>query len=1142
MTEEIREIFEDIRQAHATQGDMYESYRQLDRLLVRTVKTQTAGFKMEFTNFATRLHRLCQSVGHNAYPLEIFRSHWFSLRQGTLTPDATDYAYDLKAVCEGIAAFYHTNVPDDLRNQYPQQWRSHAQAEKNSSWSKRIRITVRHWDEQFVYGRDNEHPAEHLLKVCYAENSQAPFAALYTQLYEGAQLNLLSVRIQTEQQENGKEETTVLYPSLLIIDPDFLIDITSICSCIQPYGCSAYTYLLNKFTPPARSAAIQLGNAANQFLDDCIYEHGMDQEEDEEKHYLHSLRKSFRHSPLTYSTLPDINRNFFDACRTQYGNIRKTVKESFDAAEIDIRKTNVQLEPSFLCEALGIQGRMDLLASDGSKLVELKSGKATEFPSFRPKDEHRIQMALYKEILYYNMDRSREHIQSYLFYSRYPKFYAIDVSPKEIERIMALRNAICHIEKRLRDGDSRQLIEELTEERINVLQCKDRFYMTYLRPRIIRITHPLHNMGDTEAAYFHHFLTFMEREQFLAKVGDGRPDSCNGFAETWCSDTATKLQNGNILTGLKLTPLTDEDEDGAIMRIHADMPEYTEDFLPNFRLGDMVMLYERNDERDIITRQQFFRGIIEEIHPRHLILRLSYKQRNAEVFHTESSYAIEPGYMEASFSQAYSGLFSLLTAPKERKALILGERQATTNPSVQLGRHYLNEEIDRIVLHAKQAEDYFLLVGPPGTGKTSVALKAMVEEFLGDTPRKTLLLMAYTNRAVDEICAMLSTIMPQPEYIRIGQELNCDPAYRNRLMKNVIKDAENRRQIYETLSPVNIFTGTISSICGQMELFNLKPIDIAIIDEASQVLEPQLLPLLCATTTAHTGDYNLRRCAIGKFILIGDHKQLPAVVMQPSDSSRVNDIHLNAIGLTDCRNSLFERLHALQKQHGTKGIVEMLHRQGRMHPALSEFVNRKFYDNRLDIVPLPHQLETLGWKTYPEDEWHTFIAQTRLGFFSVQPDATAQENDKSNRKEADIAGRLVKSLKLMYEMQGTEPELPKRIGIIVPFRAQIAMIRSSLIAHGITDAADITIDTVERYQGSQRDIIIFSTTVSRYYQLSILSEPVCTEGHAIDRKLNVALTRARKQFFLIGNRELLTHCPSYEELISFIPEKNIFLP
>ena len=517
--------------------------------------------------------------------------------------------------------------------------------------------------------------------------------------------------------------------------------------------------------------------------------------------------------------------------------------------------------------------------------------------------------------------------------------------------------------------------------------------------------------------------------------------------------------------------------------------------------------------------------------------------------------------MDATFNQAYSGLFSLLTAPRERKELLLGIRPPATDPSVRLHRHYLNEEIDRIVLKAKQARDYFLLVGPPGTGKTSVALKSMVEEFLSDHPQKTLLLMAYTNRAVDEICHTLSAINPAPEYIRIGQELNCASDFRPRLMKHVIGDATSRKEIYEKLAPVRVFAGTISSLCSQTELFSLKVIDVAIIDEASQVLEPQLLPLLCATTAVNRGDYNLNRLAIGKFILIGDHKQLPAVVSQPREMSRVTEDSLQAIGLTDCRNSLFERLHRLSSLQGTKNIVEMLHRQGRMHPSICEFVNRNYYNGGLDAVPLPHQQEPLAFDTRPDDDrWTAFVGGTRMAFISVQADkaeyytkieskqeqtelaqglSSVGDSSKSNKREAETVARLVHTLCQLYSRSGIPFSPCKQIGIIVPFRAQIAMIRKALAERHIPDTADITIDTVERYQGSQRDIIIFSTTVSRPYQLSILSEPVMTDGREIDRKLNVALTRARKQFFMTGNETLLRNCTAYREFLDFLSKEQI---
>ena len=951
------------------------------------------------------------------------------------------------------------------------------------------------------------------------------------QLYEGAQLNLLSVEVKSTEAENGLVRQ-ILFPELFVLEPDFLIDITALCACMKPYGHSPYTYFLSKFSPSPRSAAIQMGNAANQFLDDCVNEPESEADTDEETLYLRSIRRSFRHDPLAWSTLPDIDREFFDRCRQQFHHIRENVRHHFGIARIDTKHAQVQLEPAFLCEALGLQGRMDLLAGNGKKLIELKSGKADEYPVRTPKYEHQMQMALYKEILHHSMGLSRDEVQSFLFYSRYPQCYAIDMPREDIRRAIALRNAILHLERRLRNGESRQIVDELSEEQINLTGRRDNFYLRYLRPGIMEILAPLKQAEGVEAAYFHRFLTFMEREQFLAKEGSAGGHSPGGFAETWRGSLQDKLQEGHILTDLELHPETDAE--GAVTGFSAGLPDYGTDFLPDFRAGDMVMLYERNDNRDTVAHKQFFRCTVENIQPQNIHLKLAYKQRHADVFPQKSRYAIEPGYMDASFNQAYRGLFQLLKAPKERRELLLGQRLPSFSRTATLHRNYPDKAIGHILLQAKKADDYFLLVGPPGTGKTSVALKAMVEEFLADTPQKNILLMAYTNRAVDEICAMLSALEPMPDYIRIGQEDCCAPEFRPKLMQQTIGGAASRREIYERLAPVRVFCGTVSSLCARTELFALKPIDIALVDEASQVLEPQLLPLLCATTEAHRGDYNLSRCAIGKFILIGDHKQLPAVVVQPQEDSRVDDPELQAIGLTDCRNSLFERLHVLSRMQGTeKEAVAMLHRQGRMHPEICDFVNRKFYGGKLAAVPLPHQEETLTMAN-GQDPWTTFVSHTRIGFFPTTPEE-GRLHQKSNPREADTAARIISILRHLHD--GISGQLSRHIGIIVPFRAQIACMRQALAPLCLPDIGELTIDTVERFQGSQRDVIIFSATVCREDQLALLSEPVPAEGgQMVDRKLNVALTRARKQFFLIGDETVLRQCEAYRELLDFIGE------
>ena len=1119
-------FFEEIKENEQEQEEFTGKYRKLAALTDRLVVEMTRDFAVEFTSMTGRLYTLCRTTGYEHRDLARFRKNATEVARGIRTAEPEEYAHDLKAVCEAVAFFTGEPVPEELRQRLPLGKRAERKRAPEEDFARKIRITVTGWDDTFVYGADREQPDGEEIRARYRQEDGA-FDDLTDWLYEGAQLNLLSV---TFSEEEGQRAA---HPKLLILDPDFLIDITAICQCYKPYGCHVLNHLINKFTPAPRSAALQLGNLANQFLDACVHDNGLE-EKSEAEAYQEALLQSFETSPIEYTTLPDINQAFFEQARRQFHHIREVVRKKFTAEEIDIERQDVQLEPSFLCEALGLQGRLDLLVNDSSKIVELKSGKADEFPKIRPKEEHALQMALYKEILYYNMEVPHDAVQTYLLYSRYPLLYHIRHSNTELRQALALRNRIVGLERMLRDGHSRQVVEELDEQVLVAPEMREsRFYRQYLRQDLTEMIGRLKNAKEIEKEYFHTFLAFMEREQFLSKIGDDQPDSGRGFAELWNRDTVTKQGNGNILTDLKLTPLFDRQ--GAVTGMDLEMPEYAEDFLPNFRNGDSVLLYERNTEQDSVVNKQVFRCQIEEMGTRYVRVRLAYKQKNAQVFHPQALYALEPGYADSSYTQAYRGLYSLLLAPQERRDLILGQRKPVTDRSIALKGKFDNPEIGDIVRKAMQAKDYFLLVGPPGTGKTSVALKAMVEELLRDSGRKNLLLMAYTNRAVDEICQMLEGLDEQPEYVRIGQELNCEPAYRHRLIKYKIREAQNRKQIFDLLEPVQIFVGTISSMAGRSELFELKRFDTAIIDEASQVLEPQLLPLLCATTSLPDPSYRSNPCAIGKFILIGDHKQLPAVVLQNPARSEVYSETLKGIGLTNCRNSLFERLHTLQQiLHTEQDTVAWLHRQGRMHEDLSEFVNRHFYNRQLGVVPLPHQQGPLPHRYEGTDPWKRRVAERRLDFIPVVPTEYG-ENNKVNREEATVIGQLVEALYRLHE-QEKDWNPARQIGIIVPFRGQIAMIRKELEERKLEDCGQITIDTVERYQGSQRDVILFSTTIRQPYQLEVLSAPVQTEGQWVDRKLNVALTRARKQFFMTGNPVLLERAPAYRELIDYIQE------
>lgn len=554
--------------------------------------------------------------------------------------------------------------------------------------------------------------------------------------------------------------------------------------------------------------------------------------------------------------------------------------------------------------------------------------------------------------------------------------------------------------------------------------------------------------------------------------------------------------------------------------------------LPNFRQGDAIVLYERNTDSDNVTNKMVFKGNIEYLADNEICVRLRSTQQNPSVLPAESLYAIEHDTMDTTFRFMYQGLSAFLSATQERRDLLLSQRPPEFDESLDTRLAESSDDFSRIAWKAKNAKDYFLLIGPPGTGKTSCALKKMVETFHADKDTQ-ILLLSYTNRAVDEICKSITSIVPAVDFIRVGSELSCDEAYRKHLIENELSSCTRRTEVYERIRNCRIIVGTVAAISGKPELFRLKHFDVAIIDEATQILEPQLLGILCAQ-----GENGQN--AIDKFILIGDHKQLPAVVQQNTEQAAIYDEALLSIGLTNLKDSLFERLYrnvtsvelsSSSSIHSSScacssfsarpsfsaRAFDMLCRQGRMHPQVALFANRAFYGGRLIPVGLPHQTEDSS-------------TICRLAFYPSQPEP-AGSSAKVNYSEARIVADLIAQV---YEQHQQEFDCERTLGVITPYRSQIALIKKEIESLGIPLLNRILVDTVERFQGSERDVIIYSFCVNYPYQLKFLSNLTEEDGILIDRKLNVALTRARKQMFITGVPELLKRNPLYESLLKLI--------
>ena len=190
-----------------------------------------------------------------------------------------------------------------------------------------------------------------------------------------------------------------------------------------------------------------------------------------------------------------------------------------------------------------------------------------------------------------------------------------------------------------------------------------------------------------------------------------------------------------------------------------------------------------------------------------------------------------------------------------------------------------------------------------------------------------------------------------------------------------------------------------------------------------------------------------------------------------------------------------------------------------MHPDVASFPNQAFYGGRLEPVGLPHQMEEISAPVL-------FLPSQR-----DMENLSGKTNRYEARMVADWAERIWMESPDSFDSHHT-------LGIITPYRSQIALIRKELQAKGIPALNEISVDTVERYQGSERDVILYSFCVNHRYQLKFLPNLTEENGVLIDRKLNVALTRARKRLIMMGVPEILKENAIYAQLISAYDRKE----
>ncbi len=1113
----------------AGEDELTVGYKQMRDLLERICRAQMQSGSLQMTDLSARISFIAAKTGLSVG--EQNRLHTFRLTSNQilnrcLEPNREKLLRDVKTLAFLVRKLSGENIPDELYRLLPRADATYLVAPPACERVRRMRVCFQYADEQYLYVTPLDEVSERPYLVRYnIPQINEEFAETCKLLWQHAQMNLLDVAI---------DEAGILTPSFIVLEPDYLIDISSLAECFRDYGHHPGNYFLSRMQPIENARPLLLGNIANLFLDEWIHA------PNEDIDYRTCMQKAFRRYPIELAACPDLRdrekeRQFFDDCKLHFEHIRETVNDTFHTAGYELDKTDAVLEPSYICEALGLQGRLDYMQRDMSSFIEMKSGKADEYAirgKVEPKENNKVQMLLYQAVLQYSMGMDHRKVKAYLLYTRYPLLYPSRPSWAMVRRVIDLRNRIVADEYGIQLHNNPEYtarkLEEINASTLNERGLRGRFWETYLRPPIDRFQEKLQRLSAIEKSYFYAVYNFLTKELYTSKSGDVDYEGRTGAASLWLSTLAEKCEAGEIIYNLRIRENHAADEHKAYLLLvrsdfeEKELPETVADndiqnVLPNFRQGDAIILYERNCGTDNVTNKMVFKGNIEHLTDHEISIRLRATQQNPSVLPADSLYAIEHDTMDTTFRSMYQGLYAYLSATQERRDLLLAQRPPKFDESLDSLVSQAKDDFTRVALKAQAAQDYFLLIGPPGTGKTSCALKKMVETFHADKGVQ-ILLLSYTNRAVDEICKSLASIRPAVDFIRVGSELSCDETYRTHLIENELASCNRRSEVYERIRSCRIIVGTVAAISGKPELFRLKHFNVAIIDEATQILEPQLLGILCARGEEGGN-------AIDKFILIGDHKQLPAVVLQSSEQSAIYEESLMSIGLTNLKDSLFERLYrnctARQSPLTSHPSYDMLCRQGRMHPEVALFANRAFYGGRLIPVGLPHQLEDSD-------------TVCRLAFYPSIPEKTGTST-KINHSEARIVADLVARI---YEDCRIDFDEARTLGIITPYRSQIALIKKEIAALGIPALNRIMVDTVERFQGSERDVIIYSCCINSYFQLKFVSNLTEEDGTLIDRKLNVALTRARKQMFVTGVPKYLKSNPLYESLLNLMEYKE----
>ena len=436
---------------------------------------------------------------------------------------------------------------------------------------------------------------------------------------------------------------------------------------------------------------------------------------------------------------------------------------------------------------------------------------------------------------------------------------------------------------------------------------------------------------------------------------------------------------------------------------------------------------------------------------------------------------------------------------------------------------WLNPTQERAVNEVLRAKDVAVVHGPPGTGKTTTLVEAIYETLRRESQ---VLVCAQSNMAVDWISERLMD--RGVDVLRVGNPTRVNDkmlsqTYERRYeahpdypqlwaMRKTLREVrEHRRGTEAYHQKVDRLKSRITEL--ELRIHNdlfaqARVISCTLAGSASRVLEGMRFATLFIDEAAQALEaacwIAIRRA--GRVVLAGDHCQLPPTI-------KCYEALKGGLGLT-----LMERIVASNPQ-----VVTLLQVQYRMNEQIMQFSSEWFYGGKVQSAPEVRDRGILDWDT-PMVWINTADLDGREEF-------VGESYGRINRAEAALT---LQTLEEYFEKVGRQRVLDERldVGIISPYRAQVQHLRRLIRQSAALKPyrSLIAVNTVDGFQGQERDIIVISLVrANDEGQIGFLRDL---------RRMNVAITRARMKLIILGDVSTLTRHPFYRKLYDHIQSAN----